>query len=196
MGGALFLPPRGARARRVVIRRALSACRAALIVLLATLSAAPVVAAETLVDARTFVAEAFPGVQAETGMLWLTPEIRAEAARVLGREPAVLRQRYWKHGARTAWILEEIGKEEPITAGFVVEDGRLVGARLLIYRESRGWEIRYPYFLDQFADARLDEALQLDRPIDGISGATLSVRAMQTMARLALLYHARSTKGG
>ena len=148
--------------------------------------------AETLVDPRTFVAEAFPGLEPEAGLLWLTPEIRADAARILGRDPSTLRQRYWKHGRRTAWILDEIGKEEPITAGFVVEDGRLLGAHLLIYRESRGWEIRYPYFLEQFADARLDEDLGLDRSIDGISGATLSVRAMQRMARLALLYHARA----
>ncbi|RME64612.1 MAG: FMN-binding protein, partial [Alphaproteobacteria bacterium] len=74
-------------------------------------------------------------------------------------------------------------------AGFIVDDGRLESVEVLIYRESRGWEIRYPFFRDQFVGARLGADLALDQDIDGISGATLSVRAMQKMARLALYFH-------
>jgi Na+-translocating ferredoxin:NAD+ oxidoreductase RnfG subunit len=44
-------------------------------------------------------------------------------------------------------------------------------------------------FLRQFVDARLGEQQQLDRSIDGIAGATLSVRAMVRVSRLALWLH-------
>ncbi|RMD90438.1 MAG: FMN-binding protein, partial [Alphaproteobacteria bacterium] len=67
-----------------------------------------------------------------------------------------------------------------------VEEGALREVAVLVYRESRGGEIRYPYFRDQFVGARLGDDLALDADIDGISGATLSVHAMQRMARLAL----------
>ncbi len=97
-------------------------------------------------------------------------------------------QKYWQHGNKTAWILEEIGKVEFITAGFVVEDGKITDVRVLTYRESRGGEVRYQSFVQQFKGAILKEDTFLDRPIDGISGATLSVWSMKRMARLALYY--------
>lgn len=139
-----------------------------------------------------FVAGAFAGAFAGTApqvrVLWLTPDVRAEAARILGHEPAQLRQKYWTDGRRTAWILDEIGKEDPITAGFVVDDGRIEQARVLVYRESRGGEIRYPSFVAQFRGAALAADGHLNRRIDGIAGATLSVEAMLRMSRAALYY--------
>lgn len=121
-------------------------------------------------------------------ILWLTKDVAAQATRILGHAPPQLRQRYWKSAGKTVWILEEIGKEEPITAGFVVENGKVLQARVLIYRESRGGEIRYPAFLKQYEGAGLTADEHLDRNIDGISGATLSVRAMERMTRLALYF--------
>ena len=109
----------------------------------------------------------------------------------------VLRLRYWMKAGRTVWILEEIGKERPITTGFVVENNEIKKVKILIFRESRGWEVRYPFFTDQFTGASLrGENLELDRAIDGISGATLSVSAVTRLARLALLFHQHVTKGG
>jgi FMN-binding domain len=136
---------------------------------------------------ESFVAEAFPAVP-KPSVLWLTPPLQAAATSILGHPPRNLRQRFWSDGNRSAWILEEIGKEEPITAGFVVRNGRIEQARVLIYRESRGGEIRYTGFLKQFAGVGLAADRRLDHPIDGISGATLSVGAMDRMARLALFY--------
>lgn len=121
-------------------------------------------------------------------VLWLTREIQAEAAKILGHPPQQLRQRYWSDEAKTLWILEEVGKEEPITAGFVVKEGRIEMARVLVYRENRGGEVRFPAFLNQFKGAALNEKNYLQRDIDGISGATLSVNAMQRMAREALYF--------
>src|SRR5206468_2201270 len=75
-----------------------------------------------------------------------------------------------------------------VAAGFVVVDGRIDHVRVLVYRESRGQEVRTPSFLKQFKDAKLTRGDRLDREIDGIAGATLSVGAMEHMARLALFF--------
>ena len=61
--------------------------------------------------------------------------------------------------------------------------------RVLAFRESRGWEVRYPFFTDQFKGVGLTDGHALDKAIDGISGATLSVRALEKLARLALYLH-------
>ena len=82
--------------------------------------------------------------------------------------------------------MEEIGKERPITIGVVVVDDTIQSVSVLAFLESRGWEVRYPFFTDQFSGARLDETQQLSSHIDGITGATLSVRAVTNVARLAL----------
>jgi hypothetical protein len=96
-----------------------------------------------------------------------------------------MRIRYWQQNERSAWILNEIGKEQPITFGVVIDAGKVAHVKVLAFRESRGWEIRYPAFTRQFSNAAL-VGLELDRHIDGVSGATLSVWAMTAVTRLAL----------
>ena len=140
---------------------------------------------------EAFVAEVF-GTAPAPRVLWLSREMQARASAILNHAPANLRQRYWSDGAKSVWILEEIGKEELITAGFVISQGHIDHVRVLAYRESRGQEVRDPSFLKQFAGAGLDNGDHLDRGIDGISGATLSVHAMERMARLALYFDLRS----
>jgi hypothetical protein len=147
--------------------------------------------AEVYQQPDAFVAEVFGGTPAPK-VLWLTPEIQARARAILGHPPAQLRQRYWADAHRSVWILEEIGKEEPITAGFVVVDGRIDHVRVLVYRESRGQEVRRPAFVKQFQGATLAKGDRLDRDVDGIVGATLSVGAMERMARLALYFERKS----
>lgn len=124
-------------------------------------------------------------LQADPRLLWLDAPAQQTLEHIYGHRYALARVRYWAQGPRSAWILEDIGKEFPITAGFVVEDGRIVSADLLVYRETRGDEIRYPAFLKQFSGAVL-KGDDLDRPIDAVSGATLSRDAMRRMARTAL----------
>ena len=138
-------------------------------------------------DPDVFISEAL-GSRPQPKVLWLTRDMQAEVTKILGHPPPQLRQRYWSDGARSVWVLEEIGKEEPITAGFVVVNGRIDHARVLVYRESRGGEVRYPAFLKQFAGTALGPDNQLNRKIDGISGATLSVSALERLARLALYF--------
>jgi hypothetical protein len=134
-----------------------------------------------------FIAEVFSGHSPDAQALWIKPDLRRQLTEVLGHNPG-LRQRYWRGDRRTVWVLDEIGKDLPITAGVVINDGAIEEIRVLVFRESRGWEIKYPFFTRQFLNARLDDR-DLSRPIDGITGATLSVRAMKRMARAALLLH-------
>lgn len=137
-------------------------------------------------EPEAFVDQAFGGTPPEAQVIWLTGDRKTQVHEILGHDYATLRVRYWLQDARSAWVLEEIGKEQPITAGFIVKDGALESVRVLAFRESRGWEIRHPFFTDQFAAATLDARGRLSKPIDGISGATLSVNAMKKLATLAL----------
>ena len=108
---------------------------------------------------------------------------------ILSHPLSFQRVRHWRRGNSAVWLLEEIGKHKPITAGFWLEEGVIKKAKVLAFRESRGWEIKYPYFLKQFKGASLQENNTLRANIDGISGATLSVRAMKKMAHIALYLH-------
>ena len=144
--------------------------------------------AETYFTPEQFTQSVFAGSTAKSDTLWVTKQVASQAEQILGHVPKQLRIKFWKNGLQTAWILEEIGKEEPITAGFVVENGRIVQASILAYLESRGGEVRHANFLKQYQGVSLQKDSQLNKTIDGISGATLSVRAMGRMARLALYY--------
>ena len=146
-------------------------------------------------EPEDFLAETFGGDLPEPEVVWVTKDVRARIKAIMGHDLAALRIRYWGRDGRTAWILEEIGKTEPITTGYVVADGRIERVKVLIYRESRGWEVRYPFFTDQFKGTGLGSESRLDRGIDGISGATLSVDALTRLAALALFLHEQTPHG-
>ena len=138
-----------------------------------------------------FVAAAFDSEPPPAEALWVDQTLRESLVRDFGWQPG-LRIRFWQKAGRTAWILDEIGKERPITAGVVVENGAIDRMEVLTFRESRGWEVKYPFFTDQFIRVELSPQGELNRHIDGITGATLSVRAMKRMARVALRLHDES----
>ena len=151
--------------------------------------AAPPASAEVYREPADFLSKAFNGETPEPRLLWIAGEIKDEVRRILGHDLGMLRLRYWREGERTAWILDQIGKTKPITTGVVVESGRIERLEVLIFRETRGFEVRYPFFTDQFRGAELTADSRLSRGIDGISGATLSVRALDRVGRLALIFH-------
>ena len=75
-----------------------------------------------------------------------------------------------------AIIDHEIGKSFPITFMVVLNmDGSVRDVEILVYREPRGWEVRYPSFMDQFTGKNADTDYRI---IHSITGATLSVLAM------------------
>lgn len=140
-----------------------------------------------------FVSSVFGGDPPAAKRLWITKDLKHEIRRIMERDLGVLRLRYWLQDRKSAWILEEIGKEKPITAGLVINDNEIEQLKVLVFRESRGWEIRYPFFTDQFKGIKLKPDLQLDKNIDAISGATLSRNAMIKLSRLALFLHEKVT---
>lgn len=146
------------------------------------------VASAVYQEPRAFLAETFAANVPPPRLLWITSKEQAVIRNILGHELNALRVRYWRLGEKSAWILKEIGKEQPITTGIVIEHGHIHSVKMLVYRESRGWEVRYPFFTDQFRGAHLDAKRALNRSIDGISGATLSVRAIKKLVRLALYF--------
>ena len=134
-----------------------------------------------------FIQKAFPEKEPKSAKIWITAELKPAIKAIMGHNLDALRIKYWQQDQRSAWILEEIGKERLITAGITIQNRAIENIQVLAFRETRGWEIRYPFFTDQFHGATLNAEHQLSQHIDGISGATLSVKAMQKMARLALL---------
>ena len=141
----------------------------------------------------SFVARHFAGAIPESSFLYPDKALVSKIKSVLGHRYRRFRIRYWLKDERSVWILEEIGKEKPITTGFAVQRNTLKEVKVLIFRESRGWEVRYDSFANQFLDARLTKDMKLSRRIDNITGATLSVRAVTKLARLALLLHNKVT---
>lgn len=159
-----------------------------LIVLLLALTAFCTARAEDVYqDPRAFLEEVFQGDVPAPRKLWVKGDLKQQIRAVMDHDLGALRIRYWARDGRSAWILEDLGKEQLITTGLVVQDGALALVRVLIYRESRGWEVKYPSFTDQFHGMRLGDGTALDHGVDGIAGATLSVRALTRLARLALL---------
>lgn len=142
-----------------------------------------------------FINQVFNQQPPKAEILWLSDELKKQIAKILDHKYHGLRVRYWqqnnnsasKSATKSAWVLEEIGKEKPITTGIVVNNGRIEQVKILVFRESRGWEVRHDFFTDQFKQAKLAQQNQLDKSIDNISGATLSVRAVSKLARIALL---------
>lgn len=70
-----------------------------------------------------------------------------------------------------------IGKHDYITyAVGISPTGNVVGVTVLTYRETHGKQIANPNWLAQFLGKTLRDPFKIDQDIDGISGATLSVR--------------------
>ncbi|MDT8450716.1 MAG: FMN-binding protein [Wenzhouxiangellaceae bacterium] len=165
------------------------------------LAAGPAAAQGTYMEPDAFLDQAFSGDVPDAEAIWMSGPAAERVEEILGHPYPSLRIRYWARGGRSAWILDEIGKERPITTGITIDDGRIVGLKVLIFRETRGWEVRYPFFTEQFEGAALGDSGLLDRDIDNITGATLSVNAIRKLARLALyldqhrLQQARSDDG-
>lgn len=148
----------------------------------------PTAQAESIFQsADDFVSESFAGKPPEAEVLWLQADLKKQLEDILDHSYEGKRIRYWQQGQRSVWVLDEIGKTKPITTGIVINNKKIEVIKVLVFRESRGWEIKYPFFTGQFTQAGITDEHKLDRTIDGISGATLSVRALTKLARIALL---------
>lgn len=138
-----------------------------------------------------FINQIFNNEPPKAQVLWLNKDLKSQIAEILNHKYKGLRVRYWQQknasDHKSVWILDEIGKEKPITTGIVVNNGKIELVKILVFRESRGWEVRHDFFTNQFKQAELKNKQQLNVNIDNISGATLSVRAVRKLATIALL---------
>ena len=120
-------------------------------------------------------------------VLWLTRDTKSQIEQLVDHRFPGVRVRYCEKDGKTAWVLDEIGKTEPITSGIIVNEGRVEQVRVLIFRESRGSEVHRSAFTRQYENASLESDNSLDLYIDGITGATMSVSALNRQVKLALL---------
>ncbi len=155
--------------------------------LLTLISSSAALAGGVYQQPANFINEVFDNKPPKAEVLWLNKDLKKQITDILDHKYNGLRIRYWQKDKKSAWVLEEIGKEKPITTGIVINNRQIERVKVLAFRESRGWEVRHDFFTDQFKQAKLEENLQLDKTIDNISGATLSVRAVKKLAQIALL---------
>ena len=158
-----------------------------LFAILCMLIAPAVLAGGVYQEPTEFINEVFDNNPPKAKALWLNKDLKKQVTDILDHNYKGLRVRYWQHEKRSAWILEEIGKEKLITTGIVINNSQIEQVKVLVFRESRGWEVRHDFFTKQFKQAALKEDNRLDKNIDNISGATLSVRAIKKLAAIALL---------
>ena len=157
------------------------------LLLLSLVFSSVVIAGGVYQEPDDFINAVFDNKPPKADVLWLNKDLKKQIVDILDHKYKGLRIRYWSQEKRSAWILDEIGKEKPITAGIVINDGQIERVKVLVFRESRGWEVRHDFFTDQFKQAKLEANHRLDKNIDNISGATLSVRAVRKLAQIALL---------
>lgn len=141
----------------------------------------------------------FPSaVHFESVVHHLSTQAKGDLVKALGRSFAEDSLRvdtaYGEDGALLGYavVSEEIGKFRPITFIVGIEPHFAVrGAAILIYRESRGGQVRQPRFLRQYVGKDSRDPIRINRDIVNISGATLSVRALNFGVRkvLALTEH-------
>jgi hypothetical protein len=143
---------------------------------------------------QEFLQDQFDGVVPSIQRVWVRGDIKKQVEEILQHRTNYLRLKYWQNESKSVWILNEIGKEQPITVGislsYIESETNIDEVKVLAYRESRGWEVKHDFFTKQFIGLGLKtqkSKVRLSGSIDGISGATLSVRALKKVAKIALL---------
>jgi len=130
-------------------------------------------------------------IRAET---WVPTDPEREALETrLGRkvpETDFVLHRGTKDGEDLGWavVLQEKGRFKPITFMVHVKpDGEVGLVLVMVYRESRGDGVKRQRFLKQFRGRDVEDPLRMNRNVVGVSGATLSSRALTAGVRKALV---------
>jgi len=78
-----------------------------------------------------------------------------------------------------ALVQNTIGKHKPMTYMVGIDNtGHVLNVELLVFRESRGSEVRTKRFNVQYEGKTVSDPVRLNKDIVNISGATMSVRSM------------------
>ncbi|GJL77768.1 MAG: hypothetical protein NPINA01_07570 [Nitrospinaceae bacterium] len=133
---------------------------------------------------------AFPGAdKIDKERQWLTEEQKQAIGKIALMKIRENRFTYYvgkKAGKPMGYMVIDhiIGKSFPITFMTVLNvDGTVRDVEVMVYREPRGWEVRYPTFMSQFFGRNAQSDF---REINSITGATLSVRAITTGVKKAV----------
>ena len=137
---------------------------------------------------RDFVISHFPNYRDKLKFIHLSADHQEAIYDLIENTYPINTLRFWGEDEKTLWILEDIGKTERITMGFVVEKDAISSVEILIYRESHGSEVHHQSFTNQFQGITLKNN-KLDKKIFNIAGATLSVEAVKRMSILSLFLH-------
>src|SRR5215510_614715 len=87
-----------------------------------------------------------------------------------------------------ALVQNTIGKHKPMTYMVGVDNtGHVLNVELLVFRESRGSEVRTKRFNVQYEGKTVLDPVRLNKDIINISGATMSVRSMSAGVKRALV---------
>ena len=85
-------------------------------------------------------------------------------------------------------VQNTIGKHKPITYMVGVDPaGEVLNIEVLIYRESRGSEVRTKRFNAQYEGKTLFDPIRMNKDIINISGATMSVRSLSAGVKRSLV---------
>jgi uncharacterized protein with FMN-binding domain len=135
-------------------------------------------------EIKDFLSQQFNKQIPKPKRLWIDLEKKSMIKSMFNPSQIKLSYRYWQDGTQTVWILDEIGKERNITTGIVIEDQAIKLVKVIVYRESRGGQVQNTRFTQQYY--RKQAQSNLNKEIDSISGATLSVNALNKQVKLAL----------
>lgn len=94
-----------------------------------------------------------------------------------------------REGADLGYALvgNEIGLYHPMTFIVKIDPKRKVeSVYMMVYRESRGGEVRRRRYMSQYKGKSLKNPIRINRDIIGVTGATLSVRAINAGVKKAL----------
>jgi Na+-translocating ferredoxin:NAD+ oxidoreductase RnfG subunit len=162
---------------------------------------APARAQEVLLTKDQALREVFPEVgRTSVEHKELDAKMRDQLQQTLGRrvyEDAVdVTLVYDAAGAFKGYavVTEEVGKYRPITFMVGVTPQLSVkDVAVMVYRESRGGDVKRRRFLDQYRGKTVKDPIDSNRDIINVSGATISVRSMnagvkRVLAELTLLY--------
>jgi Na+-translocating ferredoxin:NAD+ oxidoreductase RnfG subunit len=87
-----------------------------------------------------------------------------------------------------AMIQNTIGKHKPMTYMVGVDaDGHVIAVELMVFRESRGSEVRTKRFNYQYEGKTVQDPVRINKDIINISGATMSVRSMSAGVKRVLV---------
>lgn len=130
------------------------------------------------IDAQTVVLTPAQKATVEERIGWQFPEHSFEC--FIGRS----------NGTVDGWamIQHTIGKHKPMTYMVGVDpNGEVINVEVLIYRESRGSEVRTKRFNYQYEGKTLYDPIRINRDVINISGATMSVRSMSAGVKRVLV---------